>query len=322
MPATDLRQLQLGQEGEFGTAVTPTAKLMGYIDSTFSFADIYEQVERKGSLAPSELIARTARVVTGSLEMACTFEDILYPLLMLFGTVSPSGTGPYIWTFTAPTTTAVDPVYMTGIFGTSDGDFKATSMFARAMTLAGERRGLWRISSLDLLANTMGQDDLGELDDRDVNLIRAGDTQFFMDAWDDIIGGTPVTQTLISAELSIDTGRHVKHFMHSIAPSATGQTGWTGTLKTRLEWNATVNTLISSLSAVTSAPVQRKIRLKEDTGTNWFRIDFYGSLIEATDLFEDEDGNVCVDLTWVGTYNTTAGKWLQIIVTNDVSAIT
>jgi len=145
-----------------------------------------------------------------------------------------------------------------------------------------------------------------------------------MDSWASAtIGATELAATLISAELTVNPGRHLKTFVGSVTPEAYGENRWEGQLVTVLEFNSSAKAIVDALLA--PALVQRQIRIRATQGaTTAYRlaqIDFAGTLVDGAELFGDRDGNMTVSLTWNGTVNTVWDNWFAAKVTNELSVL-
>lgn len=318
MPETDLKVLQFGKESAWGTAVAATAKMEALTDATLNIVDEQRAEPILGTLAPGKVTAEVYQYGTASLEMEGTYEDILHPLESLFGEESATGTGPWVWTYAAPDGTAPTPRPLTAEFGASGASYKMAGAVFTGISIAIEAGGVWTISG-DMIGKAVSVVTLASPSGRAVELIRGADTQLFVDVWAGTMGSTEVTATLISAELSIETPRHLKNFCGTLGPDDKGEARWTGTLALTLEYNASAKAYVDALIA--PALVQRQIEIKATSGTSIAQIQFAGTLQDGAELFEDTDGNISVSLTWRGTYNTTFSNWLTFIITNDVETL-
>jgi len=321
MPATSLRVVQLGKETTWGTAVAATAKLMGVKDASLSPVAEKAAIPDLGSLAPSMREVQTAVSAKGHIELEASYQDILYLLHGVFGAVTPTGTAaPYTWTYSAPLTSAPTPQIYTMEYGEANSSYKGIGMFATNLAVKIEAKKTWS-AACDLLGKSVNTVTLASLSDRTVEVIRAADTHLYMDTWSGTMGSTEITATLISAALDVDTKRHLKDFVSgAVTPSTYGEDRWDGKLVLVLEFNSSAKAIVDALLA--PALIQRQIRLKATSGTSYAQVDFCGTLDKGLELFGDRDGNMTVELTFTGTYNSTFANWLKIIVANDVATLT
>lgn len=324
MPVTDLIKVQMGQEGTWGTCVAATAKLMGVTEATLEIVDEVHQTEKSGFYYPSDLVAEVSFMGEGSITMDLTYEDILYPLENFFDAIethTATATGPWTWSYDAPTTTTVTPQHLTIEFGAPDAEYEACGVLFTELNISGEAGGVWvgefpfLCADIDDAAMATGT----AVADRAVELIRMADTELYMDTWTHTGARTKIDDTLVSFELHVENGRHAKVFAGSVQPDDWGDTQWTGTLTTVLEFNASGKAIVDALLA--PALVQRMLRIVGTSGAKSVTLDFDGTLVNGAELFSDRDGNVTVELEWQGTYNDTNTNWLGVDVVNSVQTL-
>lgn len=315
MPATRMRQLALGQETTWGTGVAATARLMGVTDFTFDVADEVEVIDEMGWLSPSGTARQVSLHAEGDIQARATYEDLMYFASGLFGAGSSAGTGPYTWTYAAPTTAAPTPVIYTAEFADATGaPYEANGVLVNTLSISGEAGGLWECQS-NLLGETIVSAAMTTgLAARDVNAIAMADTVLYMDTWGGTMGTTSVASTLISFALEVNTNRHLKLFAGSVSPQNWGEGKWEGTLRLALEFNAAAKALLDAL--VAPAILQRQIELRATNSTRIAKIQFCGTKSSGTTLFGDRDGNMTIEFTFEGTYHSTYANWLKLILTN------
>lgn len=320
MPVTNLRKVQLGQESSWGTGVAATAILMGVTDASLSVADEVHQTAEQGTMYPSPLVAEIKQSGEGSIKYDASYEDILFALDGIFGDCSPTGSDPYTWAYSAPTTTAPTPREYTMEFGAPSAEYQMIGGIFNTLAIEGDvdGDGVWTVSA-DVIGKAVEAEAMTSLSSRTVELIRMADTALYIDAWGGTIGSTAVATSLISFSLSVDPKYHLKHFAGAVAPGDFGEAQWEGSLSLTAEFNATVKAYVDAL--LTPALVQRQIRLKATSGTKTATLDFAGTLTDGVTLFEDRDGNMTVALTFNGTYNSTLSNWFKAEAVNSVATL-
>ncbi len=330
MPASVLRQVFLGKEqlNTWGASTkAPTAKLMGLTDASLSIAQTVDTPELVGTLAPGTVAAQSEYHGEGSVEQRASYQDICYWLDGIFGPAraSAAGTSLYTYNYIAPISASTTPQHYTVNFGTTDAAYEMDGAIVNNLSIGIEAGQIWTVS-VDLLGHSISTAAISTCADRTVDLIRASDTTVYMDAWtSQTIGSTELAATLISADLTVNPGRHLKTFVGSITPEAYGENRWEGQLVTVLEFNSSAKSIVDTL--VGPNLVQRQIRLKatqgSGTSTRLAQIDFAGTLVDSVELFGDRDGNMTVSLTWNGTVNTQwpVDSWCKVKVTNNLSAL-
>lgn len=318
--ATTARKVQLGQETTWGTAVAATALLGGVTDASVKVMDETENIEELGRYGPSSMVIEGAQWAEASIEGIATYQDLIYYLHGILGTVSPSGAGPYVYTYTAPTASAAAAQKYTMEFGIGSSAYKIAGALFTKLTIKCQAKKYWTVSA-ELFGKTIATVTFASLNDRTQEGIRAADTVLKIDAVGGTIGTTSVATTLIDFELVIETGRHSKFFIGSAAPGDYGESRMNATLKTTMEFNSSAKAYFDALIA--PALVQRQIELTATSGTNIAKLQFAGNLDGSpVELFGDRDGNAVVEYNWKANYNSTLGNWLKAIVTNSVASLT
>ena len=321
MVASDIKVIQLGQEVTWGTGVAATIKLMGVTAASVTPVVETAQIADIGTLAPFRRSIQTGQSAMATIEMVGTYEDILYPVLSIFEEITPTGSGPYVWAFDAPLAAAPSLQPFTVEHGATGAEYEMTGGMGVKLGIKIDVNDVWRLT-WDLVGELLATTTLtAALADRAVEMIRAADTAVYIDAVGGTMGATVVSGTLISADLQIDTKRHLKSFLtDSVNPTTFGEARWSqGPLKLTFEFNATSKAYVDALL---SAAVYKQIRIKATSGTAIAQIDFAGTLVQGVELFSDRDGNMIIETTWDGEYNTTYGNWLAISVTNGVATLT
>ena len=330
MPASVLRTVFLGKEQlhTWGASTkAPTAKLMGLTDASLSIVPTVDQPELVGTLSPGEVAALAEIHGEGAVEQRASYQDICYWLNGIFGPAAGSKVAntTYVYNYIAPLAASTTPQHYTVGFGTTDAFYEMDGAIVNNLSIGIEAGQVWTVG-VDLLGYAVSTAAVSTCADRTVDLIRASDTKIYMDSWtSSTIGTTEVKATLISADLTVNPGRHLKQFVGAIRPESYGENRWEGTLTTVLEFNASAKAVVDALA--NASLTQRQIRLKASTGTKATTrectLDFAGTLVDAVELFGDRDGNMTVSLTWNGTTNTKwpVHSWCKFKVRNNLSAL-
>ena len=305
----------------------PTVKLQGLTDASLSIAQTVDTPELVGTLAPGTVAAQSEYHGEGTVEQRASYQDICYWFDSIFGpaTASAAANTCYTYNYIAPITASTTPQHYTVNFGTSDACYEMDGAIANNLTIGIEAGQIWTVA-VELLGHSVSTAAIATVADHDVDLIKASDTTVYMDSWtSQTIGNTELAATLISADLTVNPGRHLKTFVGSIRPESYGENRWEGQLVTVLEFNSSAKSIVDTL--VGPNLVQRQIRLKASTGTGTTtrlaQLDFAGTLVDAVELFGDRDGNMTVSLTWNGTVNTlwSTDSWFKAKVTNELDEL-
>ena len=323
MAVYGLRKMQIGKETTWGTAVTPTLELRGISDLSFEFDPAIELKGEVGHFTPS-IIKERIPEVSASFEMDVSYQHVLYPLAMAFGEPTPSGTGPYTWTFNAPYSAPSSPKSFTAYYGFSGaGIYKAAGLLANSLTISGNADEDVMLSFEGLARTLEAQSIFQTLTLEDVQYVSVRHGSFYLDSFTGTIKTTQVNGTLIEFELSADLARHLKKFISGATqPESYGEGAWDIGLRMVYEWNSTSKTLLDEL---TTGTVKRLICVSFTTGSGagerLFEIQMPGVLAEPVTLFSERDGNATVEMNWKAIYQSTLATQLKIIVKNDKSTL-
>src|SRR4051812_20045001 len=103
MGTIDTQEIQLYTGGAWGATSANTVRLMGIEDCQFTpMVPSHVHRQLRGSLGPGALATRPSTQAAATVKGIALYEDINYWLENLFGTVSPSGGGPYVRAGQAP----------------------------------------------------------------------------------------------------------------------------------------------------------------------------------------------------------------------------
>jgi len=315
MPATHLRRIQLGQQTTFSTPVAATSILRGVTDGSITLNHNDAVVEELGR-SVSDLVVVSQRHAEGEVELQCTYEDILYGLFGLFGPVSQIGGSR---TFNAPLTSYAAPQIYTVEYGATGAEYRVVGGIVSEWTLSYEANAgvmeSWSLIGRSVQANAL----TGSLPTRNVTPVLSRHASWFVDPIGTAHGTTAVPGTVIEAELTINTNRHLKMF-EGAQPLDWGEGRWEAQLTLTAEFNATAKAWVDALL---TNRVARNIRAEfiETASTRELRIDFVGLIAEPVELFGDRDGNMTVELTFNALVAGPLNNWLQIRTINGVATL-
>lgn len=346
MGANAAKVLFFASSGEIGTGSTGfgstgavNKKMHGFEECDFTVNTKVEAVRSVGWYGPSPIAAEVAQSAEASVSGTVVYEDIANLLNGLFtaledstGSVGGTSSGSWGYEYNAPVNSTQIVYTYPMQYGTSGEAYNLRGAVLNGITLTGEAMDFWKyavpIFARNVEASSTGLT-TGANVDRTVNPVKMADTTLSIDAFSTgTFGGTALSGTLISFELALDMGRHLKHFAGSKFPGNWGDNRYSGTLKTVLEFTATAKGYVDALLASTGSEVQRHIRIAATQGssatTKTLRFDFAGIIGEPVKLWDDRDGNMTLELTWKGKHSTglNSGGFLQFRVENGSSSTT
>src|SRR5690606_181596 len=119
----------------------------------------------------------------GSVKAWCSYEHLAYWLDNMFGEATPSGAGPYVRAYAAPSASAPTPRILSLVKGTSIGAYQLVGALLSSLTLRLEQESALMLNG-DLVGNKVATDALESLADVSVNPIMASQVaSIYWDAW-------------------------------------------------------------------------------------------------------------------------------------------
>jgi hypothetical protein len=313
------RQVLVGLQAQAGTGVNVDTALRATCSLKPAVTKIHPE-EDIGSFAPARHYIGQIRP-EGNLILDGTYEQCLILLAMALGTVSPSGTGPYTWTFDLPDATASLNEFSLWTVEYTDGDdqiIRAEDVFAKALTISGEAGGQWIFEAeLDGGETTIpaAVSASPALDDT-VTPIRMAETLLKVDSTYAGIGTTTVEE-LISFTWKLEELQHAKQYAGSLYPNGRGNAKWKVTLELILEMAAAeAHSFADAVLATTQFAVQ--IRGYVDANDSCLINGMY--MVEEIDTLDDRDGNNTIKITLLGEKDASDNTGAVIVIT-DVSAL-
>jgi len=323
MTLNDLLTIQAGRETSWASAVPATVQLLG-LDS-FNLLPLVES-ELKPDLRATQVPAYAAVInkIAARADFAgqWLYEDSCYWLEGLMGIVTPTGSGPYTRTYTAPQSNSgvASPRLFTLYKGDNTDAYRMVGGLVSELTFNAASDGIGQVSGKLLGQQVQGGAVLASLADRSVNVVMGDHLALYLDAWGGTLGATPLTASSFAYTLHIDTRRRLRHFLNARTPGAWLDSRWSATLALRLAFNASTKPVLDNLLAGTLQ--QQQIRLEAINGLGASaRLDFTGTLLTSPKLYDDESNQSTLHLTYAATYHPTFANWFKARVVNNLSAL-
>lgn len=328
MAGKNLNILQAGKESVWGTAVTDTVKRMLIEDCSFTpIVESKRFQEIRGSMAPAYVAALAKTGGAFTYKGVVAYDDAPYELDAIFGTASPSGTGPYTYAYNGPLAAVVaSPRIQTLYWGNSvDGVYKMPGAVAHKLHYSAKNQDalMFDVEGLGLLPVSGAS--FAALSDRNVTPVMAGDLVVSIDTWGGTIGSTTYNQ-VYSFDLVVETKRDLRYYLGSYAPTRYREPlQWEFTLKIVMEFMAASpnsKAQFDAILALTAGTLYNKqVRLKATNGTNIWQIDL-GAFLEKSPVSWTYDANVqTLELEFKGQYNPTIANWIKGSIANSVSVM-
>lgn len=322
MGTTALRKIQIGRESTWGAQVAAAAILSGITDFTFNpGVTVANKKYLDGSFDPAKQSSVTRKEPTAKISGDVTPEDLIYFLdSSVKGTVTPTGAGPYVYTFAFPTT--ADPAIRSRSWELYDGSqcWTLDGGIVNKIAFKGVDGADNITFDAELIGKQCAPDTVtGSLSARAFTLLPSTSCALYIDAAAGTIGSTQISSTLIDWEWSFEMGHHTKFFQDGgLTATGKGIGSPKVMLKAKFEYNASAHTQLTNYIAGTR-------QLFRIIGTNpssysvaW---DMAGAITSMDDAFGDRDGNTTVSISAEAVTDTGAfANYAKIVVTNGVSA--
>lgn len=322
MGTTALKRLQFGRESTWGTGVAAAAIMSGVTDYSFN-PGITTALKRylAGSFTPAQTAALVRQEPSLKISGDVTPEDIVYLLdSCIKGSVSPSGSNPYVYAFPFPTTSA--PALRSRTYEFYDGsqEWEMAGGLVNKLTFKGSDGAENVTYEAELIGKQITASTVtGALALRAFTVFPTLTSAFYIDAAAGTIGTTATNATMIDWEYSIDMGLHTKFFQDGGTVATSYGYGVPKVmLKCSLEYNATSHAEMTAHLAAT--PKLLRIKLNGATTQTMF-LDIAGVATSVGDLYGDRDGNTIIEgLTYEARLDTGAfANYASITVTSTVS---
>jgi len=320
--------LQSAWQSKFGTPnATATVKLQNV--SSFRLRPEFQTralEQLRGTLAPTHQTTLDNYSGSATFEVSDeTFEDVNYWLEALFGKASPTGTGPYVRAYAAPTTSAITPQFMTLQWGQTNGVFQLQDASVASLTLSGADNTGVQVGG-SIVAGKVIQGTLASfsLDRTAVTRMSGCMASVAIETW---AGSafTPLASSAFSWELSINSNREYRGYLGDCTPTAYHDQKWNGQLRLSLELNAKTHDYLIAMLGASSAILEKQVRIKYSTGSEAslrsMTITFAGHSMQAPEFFQNRNGVVTYDLVLDGVYNPTLANWLKIETASETAVL-
>ena len=319
-------KIQLGAETTAGTAVAADIVWRG------PATDIEDTqvVVRPGEQENVGLLVPTDRAYIAQVSAACsipeteaTYEHLPHILAAGIKNASPSGAGPYTYSYSPGTSSANTIKTYTIESGNAiagDGN-EMEYAFVESFSMSGRVGESWKMTS-----NWRGRQKTvatmtGALSLASVEEILFGKTKLYIDATGGTIGTTQESGVLLAASVTVNTGIQPVYAAdgtlyftsHKIVPPSLEFT-------LTLELDNTANTVVTE-RAFWKSQTTRLIRLiTTGTSNREFTLDIAGKYT-SVGSYQNSDGNTTVQLNGVAVYSSTNSLFFKFEIDNNLSAL-
>ena len=213
----DLMQVQFGKETVWGTLVDPTAKMMGV--ETCEITPLHESEhipEMRATLTPAYNAIVNRFTGEASIDGTLLYEDICYYLDSLLGIATPTGTGPYTYSYVGPGVKPT-PRMISLVKGSTEGVYGLAGGLVNTLEMTFEPNAPAAFSA-GLIGEDVEVDAIAALSDRVVNICHGNQVVIYIDDFAVAAGTTEYTGVKASASISLDLARTPKMGLGSLSP--------------------------------------------------------------------------------------------------------
>ena len=329
MKVIDNLVVELGVETTWGTAVAPTTKVAAITEISMQPGVETADFQSLEGLGPRYQTAIVATMGEGSASGYLDYQFLHVWLSSLMKTVSPTGAGPYVWTFSPTLTAQPTRKFFTIAYGDTTEAYSLVGALVNSMTISGASKEAVTID-MDFLGMQVEADALaGASVDNAAVIATAADSTFSMD---DMNTSTPAHGTTsigcdaFSFELELNSNTALVMGLGSVNPCEYFSRRWEGTLSVTMEFPGTGNvtkTLLANHLGASPSQVRKDMEINITDGTYICQIQFTGEMMSTPEIFSDRDGVTTLELEFAGFINSgwNSGNFVEIAVTNDASAL-
>jgi len=318
VPALD--QVQLGQEGTWGSSATATGKLGLISDCTIEpEVDVETLKDIRGSLAPGYVAVLNSHKGAATVSGTVSYDDLPYWLDSLFVISAPGAATTYTRAYVGQLLTAPSRRKYTLYKGSAGKVQKLLGGVVNEFNLKIESNKAWTFTS-KLIGKSVADGSLAALADRTQTPVHANVTTMYVDAVGGTMGATAIGSIWFSAELSIKNGVGLVPTVGSLLSAAYVDGMAEATLKMKVDVDATTAGYLTSILG--TSLLQKQIRIKATTGSSQIaQFDFAGTFSAAPKINSDQDGVSTFELEMDSIYNSTLTNWMLASVTNSIATM-
>lgn len=305
MASIHLRELQVGDQSAFGTAVTPTVLIPGVEPASMSIgASLLNTIPAHsfGYASRGTYVIDTVHESTWNIsDIIATYEFLGYFLDGL-SEATPAGAGPYTRAYDGPTATAASPRFQTWVsLNTSDLIFGAIGGVLAGFSLTSEWGQPVKFSPR-FMARNIASDALADLDapaDAAVTEMLNSQLTVYVDAFAGTIGSTALG-TVWSVNIDVDCGRNPLQYVGSQYPAGFfDSNAWTVTGTITADCDATTGGWVTSALSATQTKLIRLLWSNggATTALRSYQMDIPVAL-SVPNLYGDINGRATIDINF------------------------
>ena len=324
-----LHEVQLGIEATnaWGTEVASTVMMMGVEELTITPVEEAEQVnEMRGTLQPGYRAHVRSKMGEASLTGLLEIDDFPYWLASLggpkTGTTDAAGTFTYSWDAPTEDSDTEDAASFTLMKTDRTDTYSLLGAVVNELTVSGESGGPITLD-IGFMGKSVTTDVSASLSTRVTTPAMGHMGQLWIDPGSDSMGTTEIANQAYTFEWNVNANRKMLTHLGNLNPSGYREGEWEGSLSLAIEASTDSLPYLNSIIAATNAAVEKNVRLKFTASTDaHVQLDFSGVLLEAPELYNDEDNVVTLEFELMGQANSGVSSFASAEVKTGVSALT
>lgn len=320
MPAYHLRTFYLARQATWDNIVTPNVRLEGVTDGSVT-VNINDKVINTIGWNVGSITMQQLRDSEITVSLVATYEQILYILHGLFGSVTPTGSSaPYTWTYEVPRASTANPQFYTVRYGIGNDIYQLHNCLVSEVSLKGEVKTALELEITLLCPNAPSVSSVPTVSLTNVNAIHVREAEFYLsNVTTNPFSTSPVEATLKSFEINVNPNRHIKRFIGNDSFYGDGRWEITGSLV--VEFNTTSKAIIDDvLNNLTVRHLGLRFISSADTDKQ-VSIIMPFIINDSFELFSDADGNATVELSIEAVYSSLISSALEVVVQTDTNTL-
>lgn len=330
MSIAALRRIQIGIESVRGTSVAATKRILGgTLRMTPTLALYMPEDEERNSLASLHRRTITGQRAALVYEGSVTFEQVINFLSMaLKGNITPStpmgGTNAREWLFDPSLTASNAQDSFTFEYGDDQQEYESAFCMVEQLEFTLALNDVWKMTATMFGQFPAKSTFTGSLAAPTVEDVVGAKTKLYIDTSWAGLGGTEVSDTLVSAVIRFPTGLATTKY-------ADGSLDFSGfsegkraaevelVFKHNSSGEAEYDKYVSG--GLNFVRIETEGAIIEDTTTKLLRFDLSLRYTEAPQFFEEANGETTIRLKGKTFLDPTSGSDFEVMVRNAVTAI-
>lgn len=323
-----LLKAQIGAESTWGTTVDQTAILNHITDMSLEPSVTTSLIPRLGNLANAVSAAVTKTGGEASITETANYGQLGLWLEGALGAATDGGAGPYTHTWQPTGAAAITRIFYTLAMGDSSDVYSLAGALVKEIKLTFTPGEPVKCDVSFVGKHVESDAFTGSLSDftDSTQLLLPSEVAVAIDTIGGTLGSTVLNCDALSGTWTLTVETPIQYGLGTLSGCDYATTKIESKLELTAEFgNSTTNAAAEALLGASPTLTQRDIRLSFTKSANYsLVIDAPMTLAESPTYYDDEDGMLTIEMTWVTTVNSsssTTSKFLDIVLTNQDATI-